>query len=174
MTSSRMSAELWRAFSAPETVPSVDGATSWPRSIRPTSSSTTCAASRTSPSEPSSVRTFPRRWTSQCTRPSSSLRTESSAPASSAATALSRVSCLRAKGLAEALPNRCADALAVSAPADLRHDDAHDLAHVLGLGHATLGNSRVHDRSELLVGELGRQVVADQLGLGLLGSGALV
>src|SRR5215218_4096846 len=184
ITSSRMSAGRWRASIAPETVPSVAGATSWPRSIRPTSSSTTAAASRTSPSEPSSVRTLPRRWTSQCTRSSSSLRTESSDPASSAATVLSRVSCLRAKGpgrllsasrraLAQALANRSANTLAVGAPIDLRHDGAHDLPHVLGL-RSRLGNRGVDQLSQLLVAEFGGEVVPDHLRLGLLGRRAIV
>src|SRR5436190_1430842 len=174
ITSSRISAVGRLAFIAPETVSSVDGARSWPRSIRPTSSSTTAAASRTSPSSPSSVRTFPRRWTSHPILPSSSRRTASSEPASSAATVLSSVSCLRAKLLLQSGADRVADPPAVGAPVHLRHREAHHLARVLGARCAGLLDRLVHELRELVVRELGRQIGLDQLGLALLGRGALL
>src|SRR3954453_3522870 len=165
MTSSRISAGLSCASSAPVTASIVPGAISWPCSIRSTSSSTTVAAVCTSPASPSSVSTFPRRWKSQSRWPRSALSTASSEPASSAATVFSSVSCLRAK----LLPHRAAHPLAVGATADLGHQRGHHPAHL-----ALLADSRLLDRGgdqlvQLRVRELRGQVGGDQLRLGLLG-----
>ena len=102
------------------------------------------------PRSPSSVSTLPRRWKSQSRWPRSSRSTASSEPASSAATALSRVSCLRAKPLT----HRRADPLAVGAPADLGHQRRHHLAHLLLLAGTGLGDRGVDQLGQLLVGEL--------------------
>src|SRR6188474_2964886 len=142
-----MPAGLSWASRAPVTASIVPGATSWPCSIRSTSSSTTVAAVCTSSEEPSRVSTLPRRWNSQSRWPRSSRRTASSEPASSAATELSRVSCLRAKFV----PHRCAHTLAVGPTADLRHQRRHHLAHLLLLGGAALDDRLLHQRDELVV-----------------------
>src|SRR6476646_6167505 len=165
-TSSRISAGLSCASRAPVTASIVPGATSCPCSIRSTSSSTTVAAVCTSPASPSRVRTLPRRWKSHSSRPRSARRTASSEPASSAATLLSRVSCLRAK----MLTHRCADPLAVGAAADLRHQRRHHLAHLPLFAGAGLAHRRVDQLGQLLVGELRRQVARDQLRLEALGA----
>src|SRR5215212_7883684 len=173
MTSSRISAGRRLASIAPATVSMVAGARSCPRSTSSTSSSTTASASLTSPSSPSSVRTFPRRWIPHWSRPSSSRRTASSDPASSAAIVLSSVSCLRAKRyLRESRADRFAHPLAVRATVDLCHRHPHDLAHVAEARGAGLLDRRVDQARELLVGELRRQVALDQLRLPLLRVGA--
>src|SRR5262245_17783548 len=168
-TSSRISAGLSCLSSAPVTASIVPGAISWPCSIRSTSSPTTVSAVRTSPASPSSVRTLPRRKRSTSRWPSSVLRTASSEPASSAATVLSMVSCLRAKLLA----HRLADALAVGAAADLRHQHLHDAPHVLRLARPGLLDRPSDKLGQLLVRQLLRQIALDQLRLGLLGVGLL-
>src|SRR5919106_1363372 len=128
----------------------------------------------TSASSPSRVSTLPRRNRSQPRRPSSSRRTESSEPASSAAIVLSRVSWRRAKSLpGEALADHRADPLAVRAAGDPRHRHAHHLAHVSGLGGSGRGDCGVDDPSELVIGHLLRQIALDLAGLGLLGLGAV-
>ena len=111
------------------------------------------------------MRTLPRRWKSQSRWPRSARSTASSEPASSAATVLSRVSCLRAKPLT----HRRADPLAVGAPAELRHQRRHHLAHLLLLAGAGLGDRGVDQLAQLLVGELLGQVGLDQLRLEALG-----
>src|SRR4051794_10567822 len=152
----------------------VPGATSIPCSISSTISSTTVAAVATSPGSPSSVRTLPRRWSSASSRPRKALRTPSSEPASSAATLLSRVSCLRAKSSptpsTQLLPHRGANPLAVRPAADLRHQRRHHLAHLALLGSAGLLDRALNQLRQLLVGELLRQVALDQLCLEALGS----
>src|SRR4051812_46167171 len=174
MTSSRISAGLSCWSSAPVTASIVPGAISWPCSIRSTSSPTTVSAVRTSPASPSRVRTLPRRNRSTSRWPSRLFSTASSEPASSAATVLSIVSCLRAKLLA----HRLADALAVRSPANLRHQHLHDTPHVLRFAGAGLLNGARDELRELLVGELLRQVSLDQprfrlLSVGLVGPVAL-
>src|SRR6185437_7898962 len=121
---------------------------------------------------PSRVRTLPRRWISTGRRSRRPRRTESSEPASSAATSLSRVSWRRAK-LAQPLANRGTHALAVGAAGDLRHHRRHHLAHLLAFGRAGLLDRRGHQPVELLVGELGRQIALDQLRLEALAGGLL-
>src|SRR3954451_2819078 len=113
-----------------------------------------------------------KRSTSRC--PSRLFRTASSEPASSAATVLSMVSCLRAKLLA----HRLADPLAVGSPADLRHQHLHDAPHVLRLAGVGLLDRAGDQFRELLLRELFGQISLDQLGVGLLrgslpGAGAL-
>src|SRR4051812_12460854 len=169
MTSSRISAGLSCWSSAPVTASIVPGAISWPCSIRSTSSPTTVSAVRTSPASPSRVRTLPRRKRSTSRCPSRVFSTASSEPASSAATVLSIVSCLRAKLLA----HRLADPLAVGAAADLRHQHLHDAPHVLRLTGPGLLDGSGDQLRELLFGELGGEVSLDQLRLRLLGLGLL-
>src|SRR5439155_424550 len=79
-------------------------------------------------------------------------RTASSEPASSAATVLSSVSCLRAKLLLQSGADGLADPLAVGAPVHLRHREAHHLARVLGARGAGLLDRLVHELRELVVG----------------------
>src|SRR4051794_10590145 len=155
--------------SARVTASMVPGAISWPSAMRSDNSRTTVSPAFTASSLPSSVTTLPRRKTSQSRCSSSALRIESCAPASPAATSLASSICLRAKRF----PHLGRDPLAVGAPAHLGHGQRHDLAHVLGLGRARLRDRVGDDRLELLVGELGRQVAGDQLGLGLLLLGEL-
>src|SRR5213080_3444322 len=180
ITSSRISAGRCLASIAPATVSIVVGARSWPRSISPTSSSTTAAASRTSPSSPSRVSTLPRRCTSQPTLSSSSRSTASSEPASSAAMVLSSVSCVRANALpgsplpGQPLPYRSADPLAVGAPLNARHDQRHHLAQLTGLRCPGFLDRAADQLAELAVGELLGQVPGDQLRLGLLGTGTVL
>src|SRR4051794_12327551 len=134
----------------------VPGATSIPCSISSTISSTTVAAVATSSGSPSSVSTFPRRCSSASSRPRRALRTPSSEPASSAATVLSRVSCLRAKWppapSTQLLPHRGAYPLAVGPAADLRHQRRHHLAHLPLLGRTGLLDRALHQLLQLLLG----------------------
>src|SRR5262249_36127522 len=169
-TSSRISAGLSCLSRAPVTASIVPGAISWPCSIRSTSSPTTVSAVRTSPASPSRVSTFPRTKRSPSRWPSSVRRTASSERASSAATVLSIVSCLRAKFVA----HRLADALAVGAAADLRHQHLHHPTHVLRLVRACLLHRAGDELRQLFVGELLRQIALDQFRLGLLGGRLLV
>src|SRR5919109_886873 len=157
ITSSRTSTGLCSASSAPVTASTVPGAISWPRSISSTSSSTIDSAVLTSPASPSSVSTLPRRYSSHPRWPSSVLSTASWDPASSAATELSSVSCLRAKALA----HRLADPLAVGASLDSGHHDGHHLAHLLGAFRPRLLDRGPHELGELVLGELFGQVGVD-------------
>src|SRR5215207_6465672 len=167
MTSSRISAGLSCLSSAPVTASIVPGAISCPCSIRSTSSPTTVSAVCTSLASPSRVRTFPRRKRSTSRWPSRVRRTASSEPASSAATVLSIVSCLRVKLLA----HRLADPLAVRPPADLGHQDLHHAPHVLRLVSPGLLDRPRDQIRELLVGELLREIRLDQLGSAFSGVG---
>src|SRR4051794_23850247 len=137
--------------------------------MRSASSRTTCSPARTASSGPSSVTTFPRSQTRQSRWPSSALSTASSEPASSRAASFSTSICLRT----QLLLDQGRHPLAVGAPANGRHHRAHHLAHVRGGGRTGLLDLLGHDPGELLVGELGGQVAADQRGLGLLLVGEL-
>src|SRR5262245_12717024 len=161
MTSSRISAGLSCLSRAPVTASIVPGAISWPCSISSTSSLTTVSAVLTSLASPSRVRTFPRRKRSTSRWPSSARRTASSDPASSAATVLSIVSCLRAKLFA----HRLADPLAVGSSADLRHQHLHHAPHVLYLARACLLDRARNELGELIVRELRGEIALDQLRL---------
>src|SRR4051794_28311342 len=156
-----MRAGLSCASRAPVTASIVPGAMSWPCSISSTVSSTTVAAVCTSPSAPSRGRTLPRGGRPHSRGPRSVRSPRSSDPASSAATVLSRVSCLRAKLLA----HRLAHPLAVRPAPDLGHQRRHHLAHLLLLGGAALLDRRGDQVAELLIGELLGKVGLDQLGL---------
>src|SRR3954447_7299539 len=169
-TSSRISAGLSSASSAPVTASIVPGATSCPCSISSTISSTTTAAAATSSGSPSSVSTLPRRCRSASSFPRRARSTLSSEPASSAATLLSRVSCRRAQSTTQPVSYRGADPLAVGAPTQLRHQRRHHLAHLPLLAGAGLGDRRLDELAQLLVGELLRQVGLDQLRLEALGA----
>ena len=59
-------------------------------------------------------------------------------------------------------------ALAVGAAVDLGHRLAHGRPHVLRAGGAAVGDGAGDDRLQVVVGQLGREVGGDQLGLGLL------
>src|SRR4051812_3650135 len=148
----------------------VPGAIWWPWATRSASSRTTCSPARTASSEPSSVSTLPRRKTLHSRWPSSARSTASSDPASSSAASLASSICLRT----ELLPDQQRHALAVGASADRRHDRPHDLAHVLGRLGARGGDLLVDEPPELLVGQLGREVAADQGRLRLLLGGQLL
>src|SRR5262249_25277891 len=170
MTSSRISDGLSRASSAPVTASIVPGAISCPCSIRSTSSPTTVSADRTSPGSPSRVSTLPRRYSSQPRCPSSARSTASSEPASSVATVLSSVNCLRAKPRA----HRLADPLAVRAPMHLGHHGRHHLSHLLRALRPALLDRGPSALLELVVAELPRQVGLDHIALGALGARLLV
>ena len=71
------------------------------------------------------------------------------------------------------LTHRRADPLAVGAAAELRHQRRHHLAHLPLLAGAGLGDRRVDQLRQLLVGELLGQVALDQLRLEALGGGLL-
>src|ERR1700761_2932730 len=172
-TSSRIAVGLSSASSAPATASTVPGTTSWPCSISSTISSTRLAASCRSPGSPSRVSTLPRRWTSTGRRSLSPRRTESSEPASSAATSLSRVSWRRANSATQLLTHGGADPLAVGAPGDLRHHRRHHLAHLLPFRRPGLGDRLGDQPLELLVAQLRGQVILDQLRLEALGGGLL-
>src|ERR1700761_1645750 len=172
-TSSRIAVGLSSASSAPATASTVPGTTSWPCSISSTISSTRLAASCRSPGSPSRVSTLPRRWTSTGRRALSPRRTESSEPASSAATSLSRVSWRRANSATQLLAHGGADPLAVGAPGDLRHHRRHHLAHLLPFRRPGLGDRLGDQPLELLVAQLRGQVILDQLRLEALGGGLL-
>ena len=66
------------------------------------------------------------------------------------------------------------DALAVGASVDGRHRALHRDAHLLRRAGAAVGHRLLDDRLQLGVGELGRQVGGDQLGLGLLAGGQVL
>src|ERR671930_2758578 len=95
------------------------------------------------------------------------------APASSAATSFESSSCVLTRRLSQLLTHQRAHPLAVGATLDLGHHDRHDLAHLAGRGSAGLRDRVAHDRRELLLGELLRQVRLDELGLALLSLGQL-
>src|SRR5216684_2253386 len=76
--------------------------------------------------------------------------------------------------LAQRLLDLRGDALAVGAAADLRHQRAHDLAHVGRRGGARLRDRFGDERIELVVAQLGGKVAGDQLGLSLLLDGQLL
>ena len=103
---------------------------------------------------------------------SSARRTASWLPASSAATSFESSICvlipeapLRTSPdtrLPSARPSTAAIACFIADP------------HVLGRLRAAVAHGPLDDRRELLLGELGRQVAADQLGLGLLAAGEIL
>src|SRR3954469_1505055 len=163
-TSSRISAGDSCWSSARVTASIVPGAISCPSAIRSDSSRTTVSPAATASASPSSVTTFPRRKTSESRCSSSALRIASCEPARPAATSLASSICLRAKGF----PDLCGHSLAVGAAADLRHHQRHDLAHLLRHDRAGLGHRLGDDRVQLVVGDLGREIAGDQLGLALL------
>src|SRR5437588_1191463 len=160
------------ASSARVTASIVPGAISCPCSISSASSPITTPAVSTASCSPSSVRTLPRRNTSQSRCPSSARRTASPLPASSLATTLGSSSWLRTRR-PERLPHARRHSLAVGAAAGTGHHCLHHLPHLLGIAHAGLLDRLRHERSQLGVVELGRQIALDQLCLGLLLVGEL-
>src|SRR6185312_1466378 len=74
----------------------------------------------------------------------------------------------------ELLTNYGGDALPVGAALHLRHDERHDLAHVLRRGRPRLRHGVAHDRVQLLVGELLGHVLLDDRRLAALAVGEVV
>ena len=102
---------------------------------------------------------------------SSARRTTSWLPASSAATTFESSICVLILGVPLA---RAGHALSIRASVDRRHRLLHRHAHVLGGLGSAVAHRPLDDSGQLLVGELGRQVGADQLRLGLLATGQIL
>src|SRR4029077_4832594 len=186
-TSCRTSTARPSASSTPMIASTVCWPTGKPCSTRPVSSSRSRRTCATAASLPSAMTSLPRSETRAPARSATPSSSRSRSAPSSWASALSignvsvattpwysRVA-LTSSGtsLGDAGADTLLHALAVGPAGRQRHGLAHDLPHVAGPLRPDLRDRALHDRVEVLVRQLRREVALDQRGLGLLGRSAV-